>query len=590
MMSIAKPSAPGAAGVSFLPSFARIAAVVSLAAALLGPAAPLAAEPTAGPRLYVIVSVDQMRADYVERYGHMWTKGLRRLVDGGARFTQSGYPYMNTVTCAGHATIGTGTFPATHGMVLNQWFDRASQRIVACTTDEQAPLLPVVGPAPDGTTGNSARSLLVPTFADELRAQSGVAPRIVSLSLKPRSAIGMAGRRGDVVLWFDADYGWTTSTAFAQAIPAWLVEHASAHSPDADYGKPWARLLPESSYLWADNGVGEGTPNGWSRTFPHVMTSKSGTADKEFRGKWEDTPYADAALTALATKAVDQLQLGRDAGRRDVLAVSYSVLDHIGHAYGPRSHEVQDVLARLDVTVGDLIDHLDRTVGRQRYVLAFTGDHGVSPIPEQMSTFGIDAGRVTTAQLREQVDKALQPFFGEGPHLAALAYTDLYFVAGRYEALVANPEAMRAAITALESVPGVGKIYRSDLLRTGAGGDDAFAKAIFAGYHPARSGDLMLVPRAYWITSGAIATHGTAYDYDARVPLIVYGANVKAGSYAAPSSPADIAPTFAHLAGVTLARADGRVLHEAFDGSPAAATPRPSAPKAPAAAPTPEVP
>lgn len=563
----------------------RLATALLLAAAATGAPVASNAEP-APPRLYVIVSVDQMRADYVERYGHMWTKGLRKLVDGGARFTQSTYPYMNTVTCAGHATIGTGTFPATHGMVLNQWFDRASQRIRACTDDEQAPLLPVMGPPPDGPNGNSGRSLLVPTFADELRAQSAAAPRIVSLSLKPRSAIGMAGHRGDVVLWFDADRGWTTSKAYSHVIPSWLVEYVGAHSPDADYGKAWTRLLPETSYLWADNGVGEGGPNGWTRTFPHELTSKSGVADKEFRGKWEDTPLADAALTGLARQAMDRLELGRDASRRDVLAVSYSVLDHIGHAYGPRSHEVQDVLARLDVTIGDLIDHLDRTVGRQRYVLAFTGDHGVSPIPEQMSTFGIDAGRVVTAQLREQVDKALEPFFGAGPHLAALAYTDIYFVAGRYEALLANPDAMRAAVAALESVPGVARVYRSDLLRSGASAGDTFARSIAAGYCPGRSGDLMLVPRAYWITSGAIATHGTGYDYDARVPLVFFGGPVKPGSYPVPSSPADIATTYAYLAGITLPRPDGQVRHEAL-GPPEPATRRPPAPAAP---PTPEVP
>jgi predicted AlkP superfamily pyrophosphatase or phosphodiesterase len=572
MMPSSTPSAPGVPG---LPIFRPVLALGLALTAILAGAPPAAVAEPAAPRLYVIVSVDQMRADYLERYGHMWTKGLRRLVDGGASFTQSTYAYMNTVTCAGHATIGTGTNPATHGMVLNQWFDRESQRLAPCTDDPGAPLLPVVGPAADGTAGNSGRRLLVPTFADELRAQSGVAPRIVSLSLKPRSAIAMAGHRGDLVLWFDAAHGWTTSRAFSDVVPAWLVAHAGGHSPDADYGKAWTRLLPESRYLWDDNAVGEGTPNGWARTFPHELTSKSGVADREFRAKWEDTPLADAALTGLAKAALDQLQLGKDASRRDVLAVSYSVLDHVGHAFGPRSHEVQDVLARLDVTIGDLIDHLDRTVGRERYVLAFTGDHGVSPIPEQMSTFGIDAGRVVTAQLREQVDQALTPFFGPGPHLAALAYTDIYFVAGRYEAMLANPPAMRAAIAALESVPGVAKIYRGDHIRTGQfSPDDWVARAIAAGYHPARSGDLLLVPRAYWITSGAIATHGTAYHYDSRVPLIFYGASVKAGRYPAPSSPADIAPTFAHLAGVTLPRPDGRVLHEAFV-APVAAVPAP---------------
>ncbi|MCU0256266.1 MAG: alkaline phosphatase family protein, partial [Vicinamibacterales bacterium] len=269
-------------------AFGRVLALLALVA--LSPMAPAAGADPAEPRLYVIVSVDQMRNDYLERYGHMWTKGLRRLVDGGARFTQSTYPYMNTVTCAGHATIGTGTVPARHGMVLNQWWDRTAQKVVACTDDAMSGPLHANGATATSATGNSGRPLLAPTFADELRAQSGVAPRVVSLSLKARSAIGMAGHGGDLVLWWDTQHGWTTSTAFTEQVPEWLTAHVTKHSPDADYGKMWTRLLPEDSYLWSDEGIGEGTPNGWTRSFPHDLTSKAGQADREFRGKWEDTP------------------------------------------------------------------------------------------------------------------------------------------------------------------------------------------------------------------------------------------------------------------------------------------------------------
>lgn len=568
---------PRAAQSLTYPIVSRRAGTVLLAGLLALLAAPAVSwgQP-AEPRLYVIVSVDQMREDYIARYGHMWTRGLRRLVDGGARFTQSRYPYMNTVTCPGHATIGTGTFPSTHGMVLNQWWDRQNQKVVACTDDGMVAPVHVNGSAPLVATSNSGRSLLAPTFADELRAQSGARPRIASMSLKARSAIAMAGRTGDLVLWFDADGGWTTSSAFTTKVPQWLADHVKANPPDADFGKEWTPLLADK-YLWVDAGLGEGRPNGWTTSFPHDLTTKSGTADREFRGKWEDTPFADAALTGLAKKAMDELQLGREPGRRDVLAVSYSVLDHIGHAFGPRSHEVQDVLARLDVTLGDLIEHLDRSVGADHYVLAFTGDHGVSPIPEQMIALGMDAGRVATADVRQRIDKALEPFFGAGPHLAAIAYTDLYFVPGRFDAVRANPQAMAAVAAAIESVPGVARVYRSDQLF--AATDDPIARAVAAGYHPARSGDLLLVPRAYWITSGAIATHGTTYDYDSRVPLLLFGAGIQPGTYTTASSPADIATTFAHLAGVTLPKPDGRVLLEALKapaaGRPAAQTATP---------------
>lgn len=546
----------------------RILAHLLLPGLLLGSSSGLAAQ-DAGPkpRLFVIVSIDQMRGDYVERYGHMWTKGLRRLVDGGARFSRASYPYMNTVTCAGHATIGTGTYPATHGMVLNQWWDRATQKLTTCTDDDTVKPVHVNGTRSEALLGNSGRRLLAPTFADELRAQSAVPPRIVSLSLKPRSAIGMAGHRGNLVLWFSSPQGWTTSEAFGGDPQPWLAEFLKTRPIEADYGKSWTRLLPDGAYVWADNGVGEGTPNGWTREFPHAIASKSGKPDEEFVSMWEDTPMADAALTAIGMEAVSQMRLGQDEDRRDVLAISYSVLDHVGHAYGPRSHEVQDVLARLDVTIGDLLDHLDRKVGREHYVLAMTGDHGVSPIPEQMSTLGLDAGRVSLGDLRARVDKALEPFFGPGPHVAALAYTDLYFVAGRYEAMQGNPEAMRAAIAALQAVPSIARVYRGDLIAAGVVPDEPLARSVAAGYHPARSGDLLLVPRPYWITSSSVATHGTAYEYDARVPLVFYGGGIRPGVFVTPASPADLAVTFAHIAGVTLPQPEGDVRSEAFGGA-----------------------
>jgi predicted AlkP superfamily pyrophosphatase or phosphodiesterase len=530
--------------------------------------------PAAGPRLFVIVSIDQMRADYLTRYGRAWTGGLRRLVDESAWFSLASYPYMNTITCAGHATIGTGTIPAVHGMVLNEWYDRASGKTTSCTLDPDTKLVHFNG-MPPRAAGHSARRLLVPTFADELRAQSGVKPRIASMSLKARSAIGMAGHGGDLLLWFDDAEGWSTSTAYATEPLPWLKTFLAANPVASAYGSSWTRLRPESTYLFDDDGLGEGQPNGWTRTFPHVLGSKSGRPDTEFNTAWTDTPLADAYLTRIAIEALDKMQLGQSPERRDVLAVSYSTLDHVGHAYGPRSHEVQDVLARLDLALADLIAALDRKVGRDHYVLALTGDHGVSPIPEQMAAEGVEAIRVSIRDTRARVERALEPFFGKGPHTASMAYTDLYFAPGIYDKIVSNPAAMRAVTEAILETPGIEKVYRGDLIGAGIVPQDGIAASVAGSYHRERSGDLLIVPRAYSITSGAVATHGTLYDYDSRVPLLFFGSRVKPGEYAVASTPADLAPTLAHLAGITLPKPHGRPLAEAFQ--PVAA-PRAKAP------------
>ena len=305
-----------------------LAAVVAVAVPALQAqqrAAPARPRPSAAsPQLYVIISVDQMRGDYLTRYGHQWTKGLRRLVDEGARFTRAVYPYFNTVTCAGHATIGTGAFPSTHGMVLNQWFDRTTGINTACTDDPTATAI-AYGDGDLPKISNSGARLLVPTFADELRAQSDPAPRVVSMSLKPRSAIGMAGHGGDVVLWYDGGR-FMTSTAFARAKTPFIDAYTSSHPISQGFGKSWVRSLPESAYLFDDEGEGE-AKTGWTKSFPHTMTGRNNVVDASFYADWEYSPAADDYLGALAIESLGALKLGQQAPRRDVLAVSFSVLD-----------------------------------------------------------------------------------------------------------------------------------------------------------------------------------------------------------------------------------------------------------------------
>ena len=538
----------------------------------------------ARPKLVVILVVDQMRADYAERYGHQWTKGLRRLLDQGARFPLAAYPYFNTVTCPGHATIGTGAFPATHGMILNAWWDRALGRQLGCTEDLNAK--PISYGAPF-TRADSGAPLLVPTLADELRVQLGASTRVVSFSLKARSAIGMAGHRGDAVMWFEANPGaWITSSAFTAAPVPFVQQFVQTNPVESDFGKPWTRLLPDAAYLFADDEPGEKPAAYWTRAFPHPLRGSSDKPDTTFYNAWRKSPYSDAYLGRMAQAAVDSWKLGQGSGT-DFLGVSFSALDLVGHDFGPRSHEVQDVLARLDATIGALLDHLDRAVGRENYVVALTADHGVAPIPEQAARDGLDAGRIVMDEIATRMDQALAPFLGEGRPAARVRYTDVYFAPGVYDKLRENPAAMRAAIDAALSVPGVLRVFRSEELAGRPATNDPLLRAASLSYHPARSGDLILVPKPYWffvpasrsVPPGDATTHGTAHAYDARVPVILMGGGIQPGEYFSPASPADIAPTLAFLCGVTLSNADGRVLAEALAPRkpPTAAAPKKSA-------------
>ena len=213
------------------------------------------------PRLVVVLTLDQMRADYVERYGHQWSSGLKRLVTEGARFTNASYPYLNTVTCPGHTTISTGTFPRTHGIILNAWWDRPTAKLVDCYRDASVAAVSYEEKAPPAP-GLSTAGLRAPAFSDELRAQSIEPPRVISVAVKARSAIALGGVKPDTVLWMDRGR-LTTSTAFAPARQPWVEAFVQRHVAGVA-GQDWTRLLPPERYLGVDADAAERPPTGWS--------------------------------------------------------------------------------------------------------------------------------------------------------------------------------------------------------------------------------------------------------------------------------------------------------------------------------------
>ena len=517
------------------------------------------AVPRATPPLIVMIVVDQFRGDYVQWYGHQWTKGLRRLIGTGAYFPLAAYRYAVTVTCAGHATIGTGAYPSTHGMIANDWFDRDAKRRVTCTDDPS--VTPVAFGGLPVKEHHSARMLQTNTFADELRNQAAVAPRITSVSLKARSAIGMAGHAGNTLAWLEDTGVWASSSAFVKGPRPDVDAFATAHAISKQYGRIWDRLLPPSAYLFTDDGVGELKPDDGTVTFPHPQTRPGGAPDQLFVTNWERTPFVDEMLTDMALTFSDGY--GKGPGT-DVLAVSFSALDYVGHRYGPQSHEVQDVLARLDAQLGRLFDALDARLGAGGYVVAFSADHGVAPIPEQVTAQGLDAGRFTAASVNARLTEAWKPFATEGASpIASSNGTDIYFTPAAMTVLNANVAARRAITDAALALPGVGKTYWADDLSTGALSNDPIRQAMALSFYPGRSADLQLVPKTYWMVGTSAATHGTPYAFDQRVPVILMGWGIKAGRYLTSAAPSDIAPTLAYLSHVSLPRADGRVLTEA---------------------------
>jgi predicted AlkP superfamily pyrophosphatase or phosphodiesterase len=524
----------------------------------------------AKPRLVVLLVVDQMRGDYVDKFLGQWRGGLKRLVQDGARFRDAAYPYAATETCVGHATISTGALPATHGMIANAWWDREQQKTVTCTADPKTKNVGYAGASAKG--GDSAWRMEVPAFAEELKFQTGGATRVVTFSLKARAAITMAGHKADAVTWLDGGTGaWTTSNAYG-TLP-FVDDYAKAHPVKADYGKTWTLSLPESTYLYDEKAFGAVPPEGWGLMFPHPLRGKAAESepDEAFYEQWATSPFADVYLTQFAETAVDSLGLGMGGGT-DFLGVGYSTVDYVGHAFGPRSREVQDTLVRLDEDLGELFAHLDKRVGRGNYVVALSADHGVAPIPEDMQKTGADAGVLSLVELRERMEKVLEPFNYAKPAIARISGSDVYFSPGVYDRLKSDAAAMRAVVEAAMSQPGVAELYRAEDLVNLPATQSPLRRAMAASYFPTRSGDLFIVPKAYWLMDSTPqgkarnygTGHGTPWNYDQHVPLLLMGYGIQPGQYYGNVTPADIAPTLSSLCGITLAPRDGRVLAEAL--------------------------
>jgi predicted AlkP superfamily pyrophosphatase or phosphodiesterase len=527
-----------------------------------------ASKAPARPKLVVLLVVDQMRGDYVDKFLGQWNGGLRRLVQEGAWFRDAAYPYAATETCVGHATISTGALPATHGMVANAWWDREAQKMVTCTSDPNAKNVGYAGAAVKG--GDSAWRMEIPAFAEELKFQTSGATRVVTFSLKARAAITMAGHKGDAVTWADGG-GWVTSSVYG-TVP-FVEAYAKEHPVKQDYGKTWTPSLPESAYWYDEKTLGAVAPEGWELTFPHPLRGKAAgnEPDAAFYEQWASSPYADTYLTHLAEAGVDALGLGKGRGI-DFVGVSYSSVDYVGHAFGPRSREIQDVLIRLDKDLGELFAHLDQKVGRGNYVVAFSADHGVVPVPEDMQKTGADAGVLRLPELQDKMEKALEPFNLAKPAIARITGSDVYFAPDVYEKLKQDPKAMRAVTDAALAQPGVAEVFRAEQLQNRPATQSPTRRAMADSYFPGRSGDLFIVNKPYWLMDGTPAGktrsygtgHGTPYNYDQHVPVLFMGFGIQHGEYHAEATPADIAPTLASLCGITLAARDGRVLADAI--------------------------
>jgi predicted AlkP superfamily pyrophosphatase or phosphodiesterase len=492
------------------------------------------------PRLAVVVVFDQLRGDYLTRWNDLFgQEGFRRLERDGAWFQNCHYPYAETVTGAGHASIATGCSPATHGIISNDWYDRAAGEAVNCVESDRYRQVPPAGRQTKKPTGVSPERLLAPTLGDALKAATGGQGRVVSLSFKDRSAALPGGRQPDACYWLDATTGtFVTSTYYRDRLPSWVEELNRRRTADRWFGHDWTRLRPGLDYeRWSgpDDVAGEGRGIFQGRTFPHPMTGGLRSPGGLYYQALYTSPFGNDLLLDLVERAVDAEQLGRHASP-DLLCVSFSSNDPIGHVWGPDSQEVLDVTLRSDLIVQQLLATLDARVGRGRYLLALTADHGVCPLPEVSRRQGKDADRIPTDLLLSKARGFLNDTFSGGDA------RDRWFDATPTPWIYLNQKLLarrglqssrveEALAGWLRKQSGIQSVYTRTQLLHGVPADDAVGQAVRRSFHPDRSGDLMIVLKPYWLFSSLLmsTTHGTPHPYDTHVPLLVLGPGVRPG-------------------------------------------------------------
>lgn len=530
----------------------------------------------ARPRLVLLIVVDQFRYDYLERFNDLFVAGgLRRLMREGASWTQANYDHMPTYTAPGHATLMTGAWPAETGIIANEWPDLEKGRNITSVEDEQARLLN----GEPGEVASSPRRLMVSTLGDELRMATNDRSKVIGISIKDRAAILPAGRHANAAYWFSTISGrMITSNYYFNQMPRWVAAFNDARPADKYFGARWERLLPESEYTeraGADDPAWEQVNNvpGDTNKFPHIITGGAGQPGKEFYGALDYSPFSNDLLLSFAEQAITNEQLGADTDT-DILTLSFSANDYVGHRFGPYSQEMMDITLRTDRQIEELLKFVDARVGLRNTIVIFTADHGVAPSPEQAAAMGLPGLRIAGTDILHAMKNAISARYnrkGEQPdptanYIQAFYNGNVYFnrVALKRDG-VDEEEIERICGDASLTVPGMSRYFtRAQLMRRAIAPGDDVARRVLHGFYPTRSGDLIVVyePFKYLETTIAV-THGSPYSYDTHVPLILMGAGFRAGRYLEAAAPSDIAPTLAAVLRVQApSNSVGRVLTE----------------------------
>ena len=501
------------------------------------------------PKLVVSIVVDQMRFDNLDKYKESYSNnGFNRLIREGFNLKNNHFNYVPTVTGPGHSSISTGSTPKTHGIVGNNWFNKKTQKDVYCTTDLNYENL--------GGNAYSAKmspnNLLVNTLGDLNRIENDMNSKTISIAIKDRGSILMGGRKANAAYWFyGKDKGeWVSSKYYMEELPEW-VDNFNNSDIVSTYIGEWNTLYDIKSYKESrsdDNNFEKSFKGDPSVTFPYDLNKLKHLNDGYDMLK--ETPFGNNLTTDFAIEAISNEKLGKDQFT-DVLTISYSSTDYIGHNFGVDAKETQDAYLRLDLEIERLLNFLDSYVGENEYTLFLTADHGASKIPAYLNSIGIKSQNIEEGTVENILKDVLFKSYGLNQLISKVMNSQIYLNNEIINSLNLSFNSIeKTIINTLNQLEYIDKVYTSEDIING-NFESGYDLLIQNGYNVLRSGDIIFKLKENVISYGNKGTtHGSGYAYDTHVPLIFFGKKIVQGESNVKTKITDIAPTIAKLLGL----------------------------------------
>jgi predicted AlkP superfamily pyrophosphatase or phosphodiesterase len=511
------------------------------------------------PKLVIGIVIDQMRAEYLYRFQDNYTEnGFKRLMREGFNVKNTHYNYIPTATCLGHATIYTGTTPTNHGIVSNNWYSRKLKRKMYCVEDSTAFLVNNSGINKDLKNKvyfRSPKNIKTTTITDELKLFTNGRSKVIGLSIKDRSAISPAGHLADAAYWYNNQTGdFITSTYYRKKLPEWLIQFNNQKKADSLLNLVWKPLLPIEKYDNSnpDDVVFEKVFKGRKEsTFPYnlkELREKNGNYDM-----LSEIPYGNSILTELVKATIKGEKLGKNA-ETDFLTISYSSTDYVGHNFGIRSKELEDVYVRMDREIAKLLATLDKEVGKGNYTLFLTADHGSSDNPPFLKAKNLPGEFYDSKKIKEDLNAYLCHEFGLGQYIVYMDQTQIYFENTK----IPKEQLIKKAVPFLQKIEGVKEVFAPAIVEWSLD-NNVIGNFVRNSFDPNESGDILYHLYSGWMEKRNYGTtHGTAYTSDTHVPLLWYGTNIPKGNSVKPYEITQIVPTLSFLLDIPLPNASNK--------------------------------